>query len=88
MSSITISLYELDLCVEYDFFPEDGDNWESQYFPEEIDVTDVTIKDTDVSIMKLLTNDQLTEIEDEVLRSIKLINEHDFDIPDNDPLEY
>lgn len=88
MSNMTIGLYELELDVEYNLFPEEGDNWESQYFAGDIEVTEVLIKGTDISLMMLLTDEQFTEIEDEISRCLREDAKDDFDIPDNDPLEY
>ena len=71
MSSMTIGIYELELDVEFDIFPEEGDGWETEYFAGDIDVTSVNVHNTDISLMMLLTDEQLTEIEDEILRILR-----------------
>lgn len=88
MSSMTIRLYELDLDVEFDIFPEEGDGWESEYFAGDIDLTSVLVANTDISLMSILSDEQITEIEDEIMRCLREDAKDDFDIPDNDPLEY
>ena len=84
MSNMTIRLYELDLDVEFDIFPEEGDGWESEYFAGDIDITSVLVANTDVSLMMLLTDDQITEIEDEVIRIWKEDEKDNYAIPDED----
>lgn len=88
MSSMTIGMYELELDVEYDIFPEDGDGWEVEYFAGYIDLTSVLVANTDISLMSILSDEQITEIEDEISRCLREDAKEDFDIPDNEPLEY
>lgn len=68
MSSMTINMYDLDLDVEYDIFPEEGDGWESEYFAGDVDLTSVHVAKTDISLMSILSDEQITEIEDEIVR--------------------
>lgn len=84
MSSMTIRLYELDLDVEYNLFPEEGDNWESQYFAGEIEITGVLVSTTDISLMMLLTDEQFTKIEDEINRVLTADSKDYYDVPDED----
>lgn len=84
MSNIVIGLYGLELDVEYTLFPEEGDNWESQYFAGDVEVTDVIICGTDISLMMLLTDEQFTEIEDEVIRCLREDAKDDYNEPYND----
>mgnify|MGYP003452128489 CR=1 FL=1 len=82
MSSMTIGIYELELDVEFDIFPEEGDGWETEYFAGDIDVTSVNVHNTDISLMMLLTDDQITEIEDEVVRCWKEDEKDNYVVPD------
>lgn len=55
MSNYTIRLYELDLDVHYNMCGED-----------EIEILDVIIDSTDISLMMLLNDEHLKEIENEL----------------------
>lgn len=63
-----VSYHEFELEVEYDYTPEEGDNWNSPHFPEEAEITSAKVFGQE--ILQHLSEEMLNRLRTEALEDI------------------